>query len=320
MDNGFSDSLDLKTHNTTLRVFKQILSGCLVLLICGGDWVRAAPIPPDVKDAVAFVLRAGDKPGELVPYGTAFFVGVPDPKNGGRSFVYLVTAKHVFQTPDHKWLPQVFVRLNTKEDSSELLQVPIVISGEKKTVFLDPDSTVDIAVVPADPKTLDEKKVDFKVIPLNMITTEDDFKSLKITEGSEVFFTGLFSPYLGTKKNYPVVRFGRVALITKEKIRFVDEDLDLYLVETGSYGGNSGSPVFFYLGAERGLGVINVGSPVIKLAGVMKGSFLDQQPIRSAESTSTPVSVANMGIAAVVPAYKLYGILLSEELKKQRGQ
>lgn len=277
----------------------------------------AAPIPPEVKSVVGFLFIPGKQPGQLVPHGTGFFVAVRDSKNPDRSFVYLVTAKHVLQTPDHKsWLPKIFLRLNTRTGSSEIIEIPLSFSGVDRTVFLHSDPSVDLAAIPGLP---DQGQFDFKALPEEIITTEQDFKSLGITEGSEVFFTGLFSPYLGTRKNYPVVRFGRVSLITDEKIRFVDRDAQLYLVESGSYGGNSGSPVFFYLGSDRNPGMLVVGPPILKLAGVMSGSFLDLQPVSSVETARVNVAPSNMGIAAVVPAYILRELLFSPEMVKQRG-
>lgn len=278
----------------------------------------AAPIPPEVKSVVGFLFIPGKQPGELVPYGTGFFVGVKDSKNADRSFVYLVTAKHVLQAADHKsWLPKIFLRLNTRTGGSEILEIPLSLSGAHRTVFLHSDPSVDLAVIPGLP---DQAKFDFKFLPEEMITTEQDFKSLGITEGSEVFFTGLFSPYVGARRNYPVVRFGRVSLITDEKIRFVDQDAQLYLIESGSYGGNSGSPVFFYLGSDRTPGMLVVGSPILKLAGVMSGSFLDLQPVSAVETARVNVAPSSMGIAAVVPANKLHELLFSPDLMKQRGQ
>jgi hypothetical protein len=288
-----------------------------ILLFCGGT-TMAAPIPPEVKSVVGFLFIPGKQPGELVPYGTGFFVGVKDPKNADRSFVYLVTAKHVLQATDHKsWLPKIFLRLNTRTGGSETIEIPLSFSGVDRTVFLHSDPSVDLATIPGLP---DLAKFDYKVLPEEIITTEQDFKSLGITEGSEVFFTGLFSPYLGTRKNYPVVRFGRVSLITDEKIRFADRDAELYLVESGSYGGNSGSPVFFYLGSDRNPGMLVVGPPILRLAGVMSGSFLDLQPVSAVETARVNVAPSNMGIAAVVPAYKLRELLFSADLIKQRGQ
>ncbi len=277
----------------------------------------AAPVPPVVKTVVAFVFAPGLAEGQLKPWGTAFFVGVKDPKHEDRSFVYLVTAKHVLQAEDRKsWLPKVFVRLNTRAGDSQFVTVPLVLSGAGQTVFLHPkDSAADVAVIPALP---DEKRFDFKFLPEQFLTSKEDFAGLGIVEGSEVFFTGLFSPHVGTRRNYPVVRFGRVALITDEKIKFGDQEADLYLVETGSYGGNSGAPVFFYLGLDRQPGTIIAGPPILKLAGVMSGTFLDVQPVKAIETAKIAGAPSNMGIAAVVPAYKVKEVLAGPELSARR--
>ncbi len=45
-------------------------------------------------------------------------------------------------------------------------------------------------------------------LPDEMIATEADFKTLGIQEGSEVFFTGLFTPYVGVKKIIPFSDLG----------------------------------------------------------------------------------------------------------------
>jgi hypothetical protein len=158
-------------------------------------------------------------------------------------------------------------------------------------------------------------------VPDGDITSKEDLKQLQITEGSEVFFTGLFSPHAGDQRLSPIVRFGRVALMTDEEIEWgVEGRLHLYVVESGSYGGNSGSPAFFFLGPERSPREgLYVGSRLIKLAGVMKGSFGELLPIRMINAASIPAAPANIGVAAVVPAYQLREILVGAELKKQRG-
>lgn len=275
----------------------------------------ATPIPSEIKSVVIFIFT--EKGGKLLPNGTAFFVGVKNPDDPNVSSVYLVTAKHVLQEPKTtKFYNNVFLRLNRRDGKSEIGAIPINITGENKNVFMHSDPSVDIAVIPFLP---DQTVFDFKFLPDDMITTQEDFKKLKIREGSEVFFTGLFTPYLGSEKNYPIVRFGQVALITDEKIDWDGNKTDLYLIEAGSYGGNSGSPVFFYLGSDREPGSIIVGQPVLKIAGVMQGTFLDAQEIKVAQTQSIPIALSSMGIAAVVPCYKLHEILHSEEVKKNRG-
>ena len=292
----------------------------------------AAPIPSqEIKQVVGFIFvqrnKEGkwDPKGKWEPNGTAFFVGIDDTKDPGRMFVYLVTAKHVLQyQPDPKnrsrqeWFPEARLRLNTTDGQADFVRGPIVISGDKKNVFLhEEDKTVDIAVLPVG---IDRKRFEFKAVPQQMITTEKDFRDLQITEGSEVFFTGLFTPYLGVRRNYPIIRFGKVSLITEEKIKFDNVEANLYLIESGSFGGNSGSPVYFYLGADRRPGTLTLGDPILKLAGVMSGTFLDLQPITVVETSQIPVARSSMGIAAVVPAYKLHEILFGKELTKTRSK
>jgi hypothetical protein len=142
-----------------------------------------------------------------------------------------------------------------------------------------------------------------------------------------VFFTGLFVAYYGEHRNNPIVRFGRVAMLPEDRIPWRTdatkpaENVRLYLLETQSYGGNSGSPVFFSLGADRNPGSLILGPPLIKLAGIMMGTFNEPSPIGFAQTpTATiPFYRQNLGIAAVTPSYLLQEILFSDEMKKARA-
>ena len=62
-----------------------------------------------------------------------------------------------------------------------------------------------------------------------------------------------------------------------------------------------------------------IGSPVVKLAGVMSGTFQEGSKVLEIPTATTEVSLDNMGIAAVAPCYHLREIILSDELKKARG-
>lgn len=281
----------------------------------------ATGIPEQVKDAVTFIFIKDDS-GRMIPNGTAFFVGVKNEHDPNAMNVYLISARHVIWDKEKKsFFESIYLRINKKSGGSELIQIPLRGPRPSK-VFGHEDPNVDIAVIPFLP---DPNIFEFKCIPEKMITTEEMFKELKIREGHEVFFIGLFTHYYGDQKNYPLARFGRVALITDEKIPWHDDVnqppkmLDLYLLETQSFAGNSGAPVFFYLGATREPGVLILGGPKLLLAGVMKGSFLDAKKIQVAETRRIPLSFENIGIAAVIPAYKLHQILFCKELKESRS-
>lgn len=297
-----------------LRSILFIIFLCAIKFVLG-EIAMASPIPDEVKSVVVFVFI--EKEGKLIPNGTAFFIGVKNPSKPSTYSIYLVTAKHVLYKPDTEdFLENIFIRLNKKDGSSEVKSLPINASGKSRNVYTHTDPSVDIAVIPCLP---DQKKFDFKFLPDDLVTTKEDYIKLKIREGSDVFFTGLFTPYPGSEKNYPIVRFGRVALVTDEKIDWSGKQMSLYLIEASSFGGNSGSPVFFYLGSDREPGSLVVGTPLLKLAGIMQGTFQDAQKIKVVETKKTPISLSSMGIAAVVPAYKLHELLFSDELKLQRG-
>jgi hypothetical protein len=177
---------------------------------------------------------------------------------------------------------------------------------------MDSDVSVDIAVI-AWPPTHEASKYDALVMYEDRLATQEDLKTQKIGVGSEVFFTGMFVPFQGQKRNYPIVRFGRVAMMPDEKIANNQVAFDAYFVETFAFGGNSGSPVFFYSSG---------GEIPVLLAGVMKGYFVDLEPVLASEPSwdSKSVSLArnNSGVAIVVPAHHIREILHSEALEKSR--
>jgi len=290
--------------------------------------VLSATIPPDVKKTVTFIFAA-DAHGEVMrdskglpsPYGTGFFVSINTSPTGG--YGYLVTAKHVLKTASGESFSKVYLRLNRLKGDTELVPVDLV-QGGRSIVLSHSDATVDIAVVPFIPN---QSVFDFKMIPSEFLTGKS-LRELGIAEGTEVFFAGLFTSYVGDHRNNPIVRFGRVAMLPEDPITWQESGqalqlVELYLLETQSYGGNSGSPVFFYLGADREAGSIILGPPVLRLAGVMKGSFNESRAISFVQPAAVPpipVSAQNIGIAAVTPAHLLYEILFSDELKKFRDE
>jgi len=148
-------------------------------------------------------------------------------------------------------------------------------------------------------------------------------KQMEISEGEDTFFTGLFLPFLGQSRNYPVVRSGKVALMTDEKIPWRTdptkpaEMAELLLLETQSFGGNSGSPVFVTFQAPNGgkPGEVN-----LRLIGIMRGTFEQNRPISAMQNATIAVAQQNLGIAAVVPSYLLWDILFGNELKAFRTE
>ena len=255
-------------------------------------------------------------------------VSIPTAADPNRLWVYLVTAQHVVHTnKDDLSSPlfgQLWVRVNNKSGGSAMYKLDIIPSGANQTVFFHSDPSVDLAVLSIRPTDAD--KLDIKTMPEQMLTSTDDFKKLNIGVGTDMFFTGMFTGFLGEKKSYPIVRFGKLAMVPDEKIKFSGSSAEGYLMEAFSFGGNSGSPVFFYPSSDNTPGQMNLGPPNIKIAGVMRGFFGDAELILFAENPTAangppiPYSQGNTGIAFVVPAHFISEILHSEILEGRRQQ
>lgn len=277
-------------------------------------------VPKDITKTVVFIYTNQDG-APAHAYGTGFLISVPVRDHPGRVWLYLVTAQHVLHTNGNDlkspWYQRLYLRINMRDGSSTMAHFDIRPDGDNPTVLLDADTTVDVAVVPMN--IPDDKQVDVLAFPESMLVRQADFQQYHIGVGCDMFFTGMFYPYQGQKRNDPIVRFGKLAMIPEEKISFANTLMDAYLVETFSFGGNSGSPVFFYPSADNTPGVLMVGPSPIKIAGVMRGYFSgDFQPIQMAQAASTvqgqaiPVSESNSGIAVIVPAEHIREILDAE--------
>jgi len=283
-----------------------------VLLLLGSEGRGAdAPILSDIKSSTTYTFIKTAH--QFIPNGTGFFVGLKNLSKPGVFNLCLVTPKHaLYQPGTTQFLDTIYIRLNKKGGGSELAAIPIRAQGKSKTVFMHSDPSVDLVAMPILP---DQKRYDLKFIPDQLILSKETSVNLNIYEGFEVFFPSLFFSAFGSGGTYPFIRFGRFALITDEKIAWQGKPTDLYLIETGSYGGNSGAPVFFYMENNRGPG----GQPDLKLAGIIQGTFCDApREIRIIEKNAS-IPFSNMGIAGVIPSYKLYEVLFSEEMKRKRG-
>lgn len=301
------------------------------LAICSmGRQTMASPPPPDIAKTVTFVFLADEQGnprvqnGTPVAIGTGFFVFVENEAGGPGGHGYLVTAKHVLRNDAGAYLPTVCIRMNDKNGGSQFLRLDLRPEGPQKNVFEHGDATVDIAVVAALPS---QELFDFLAFPTNLIKSKEEFKKSTIRPGSDVFFAGLFAPHYGEKVNSPIFRFGRVAMLPEDRIRWQEvgkqpEQVELYLLETMSFGGNSGSPVFFSQGMDRVPGQIILGGDEITLAGVMRGNFNEPRPGALVQTPNAvlPIFAQNIGIAAVTPGYLLREILYSSEVKAKRSE
>ncbi|MCX7047135.1 MAG: trypsin-like peptidase domain-containing protein [Candidatus Sumerlaeota bacterium] len=313
------------------RLRKQILGAIMTMSLAAFIALPATlafampPIPPELKNSAVFIFYLTD--GQVFKaHGTGFLVAPNAPKSSEPAACYLVTAKHVLQKEKDR-LPAIFLRLNSKSGPGDTIMkhVALFFDGDRKNVFLHPDGISDVAVVRLDFQ--DMKKYQCVVLPSEIVINKDDVNRLQISEGTEVFFTGMFIHHQGMAHTSPILRFGHAAMMTDEKIRWADGASELYLAEVTVFGGSSGSPAFFCLDdattsgqnkdadkdakAEDGKAAKKETAPAIagfKLAGIVIGAI----------NMNTGTASDNSGITAIVPSYKIYEILNGKELKNPK--
>jgi len=287
------------------QIMKKFL---LLFLACFPGFIKSQSMS-EIKSAVSFIYIK-DSLGNLIPNGTCFFIGIKSNKDTLNTYPYLVTAKHVLQKNDTSYFKEIFIRMNTKDSSSKFTYLRIFPDSPFKNIFIHSDSTIDIAVIPYVPPKNDYL---FKYLDTTFLCDRAHFKTLPIVEGTEAFFTGLFTPYIGNKKIFPIVRFGRIALITDERIEWMGLQREMILVETSSFGGNSGSPIYFKLNYPNG-------TSKLLLGGVLNGTYRDIAEIQVIKTSGrlTPFAFYNNGISSITPVYLLKEILYGKEVLSLR--
>lgn len=283
---------------------KSFLS--LLFMALSVQLLPAQRVPDGIQRSVAFVFE--EKGTNYSPLGTGFFVHVPVQVTN--AFMYFVTAKHVLKDTNDQYLRKVFIRVTLSNGALGYYPMSLTSTNWDK-VYTHTDASVDLAVVPW---TLPLTVLRQISIPRNLIATQLHYNKFGIREGDEMFFTGLFTPFYGKESNIPVFRFGRLSVITEEKVSWPEEPPQhLYLMQTDVFGGNSGSPTFFHFRKER-----NPGDASFLLGGIIKGYFRNRAEIVKSQARLS--SLENAGIAMFIPSFYLQEVLDLPELKQSRGE
>lgn len=270
-------------------------------------------VPDEIRKCVVFVCYKTATVTILA--GTAFLVGV---KLGTSDFVssYFITAKHVIDGIRDKSNDQkVYLRMNLKDGGAKLVKTPI----EKWLSHLS-ESNVDVAVFNWAPP---HEIFDYRYIPSEIVATQEIIKSENIGVGDDVFLTGLFQNHYGSQRNIPIIRVGNIAAMPEEKVHTEKMgDIDAYLVEARSIGGLSGSPVFAHIGMMRQVdGSMQLGrsGPLFYLLGLMHGHFdFSKLELDTLSQDSLTDLKINMGIAIVVPVWKIMEVINQEIFANMR--
>jgi hypothetical protein len=174
-------------------------------------------------------------PWTYQPIGTAFFVKVPieipNRELEMRFFYYLVTCAHVINAP---------------VDTPRLYHGPLSLTlphrdgvgtceralTERFEIFSDWDLAIAPIGLPDDAG----------IVPLHFGRIKPPLVGMEI--GLNTCSIGLFSHHPGKSRPRPFVRFGHLS-IPDTRIEALPKP-NVHLIESRSWGGESGSPVFFY--------------------------------------------------------------------------
>lgn len=266
----------------------------------------------DHLHSVAFLYVKDRGTGQRTFAGTAFFIEMELPDRNGE-VCYLISCHHVIALA--KPIGQLYVRTNSNGGTSK--DVPIAYS--RWTLCQASDLAIATVEFRIDPET-------YKPIPFNWLATQD--KIAKTTYpafgiGTEVFYAGLFSGYFGKHRNYPVARFATIALMPPgERIPLNNTTIDGYLIETHSWGGYSGSPVFLYAPVNHPELSPWSNPPISQYSGMLLGVLHGHYPMKESvmvndKRTADEVDI-NSGLAIVGTAQLLYDFLMSEEMELAR--
>jgi hypothetical protein len=268
-----------------------------------------------LKKTITYIFSgevSGQSLTSIYPLGTGFFVAVPHLQVEGRSWIYLVTAKHVLRSNSEEYYRQVFCRANLRDwnpasDRVGVEFIQVSTSGTEGNLLwvVHSNPAVDIAVIQQYPRP---DRYDFQTISTAAFVTQEIIQRDGIVEGQELFFP-CFTPEIPQhRRNNPIIRFGRISLLSTEDFETREGSVRFHLAECFPFGGNSGSPVFVRATEER-----------YGLFGIMTGYYRTTQPAIQATQSGL-VTPQHMGIATIVPIDHLTDILFSNALRRSRGE
>jgi hypothetical protein len=242
-----------------------LITSVVVLLVAAlvvpSARVRGSSMPFNVgivKKSVVFLYYP--KAGSF-EVGTGFLVEIPSKADPKRSYVVIITARHIV---DPQWAgcswanpQQIYARVNVKNYTvgqhavaTDELAFDIVNAG-KNVWWAHPNDRVDVAVIPVSNAHVEELlQNDVHFIPIADFATKAETENYKVGIGDQIVTAGLVPALLDTERNYPAFKFGRISNIPEEPINMKCTQADkalprnVWLLAGNFVGGNSGSPVY----------------------------------------------------------------------------
>lgn len=253
------------------------------------------------------------------PIGTGFLIGYPAKVGEGAVFPLVVTAKHVVAGRS-----SVIARYSLKGDSgTQQVRYDLDDMKANNDYWEHDDDGVDVVVF----RTPVLERFAIKTIPIELVASKEVFSEEDIKVTDRVIFPSLLVGFMGSSKNYPVVRGGTIALIPEEPVpltipygdRSVNTKQEVILVDGTAVPGASGSPVFLMPGPRIVSNSLRLGAQKAWLLGVIQGFYMayPRALVEMRTTESKPAFMENSGIALVFPSWRLLEILESKSLKKR---
>jgi hypothetical protein len=267
-----------------------------------------------VRKTVVFVGRAHN--GAFSAVGTAF-IGLTFIGKAG--FQQLVTAKHVI---DMIGGDVVHVRANRIDGRAEIIET------DKHGWWPHPDKRIDVSICPTH---IPREIFDIVHLPLdadgNLVPSEEAIRSGVIGIGDEIFMAGMYVSRIGEQKNIPIIRGGIISAMPEETIGTQYGSHHAYLIETRSFGGLSGSPVFAFHALPFRQGARPQDNHVPQLIGMLVGHHQTSDPSevieiadpngKADEPETAPIPL-NTGVGIVLPIANVIDAVNQADLRAER--
>jgi len=261
-----------------------------------------------VKRAVVFIYLAGPNGGanESAADATGFLVQVPTSDKPTKYYYVLITARHVF---DPQWAncaqpdpDAVFLRINklsfdSAHDATGVDYLKLLLVGAGKPLFAVSSDSSDVAAILLNPNVISPEKYQINMISISDFGTTDELKRLSV--GDDLVTAGLMPMFTGSKRNYPIFKFGKISDIPDETVPISCDShqpprqANEWLIASNSFPGSSGSPIFFVPAGANG---ITVGGGRSFLAGLQS------------------IAYGNADVAGMTPADEIFDTIQSMNL------
>jgi hypothetical protein len=242
--------------------------------------------------------------------GTGFVVSVESSVPSMRHF-YVVTNSHVIR----EGFP--VIRLNTNDGKTGSIMLD-------KSDWLTHEDGDDVAAAYIGLRF--PQGFEGTAIRSTSLITQEQVQAYDVMPGDDICFVGRFVGLDGLERNLPTARFGHLSTMVQRvfnnKTGFEQES---FLVEAHSYSGYSGSPVFL-IGPTLFPASRSQRPQFVPILGIDWGHIAPRLPVMEKtdpRDKEEPLRDgwwvrADAGLMAVVPAWKVHGLLMCSRLAAQR--